>query len=109
MGRYKNTFVEEFSNDTTKGPDIDCVCVVGSVVQLHLRSSIVASGDILSQIVVFVDVSNLDIGLSKVTYFYFPVFINQYIQCLQITVYHPSRMNVDKSLDDAVGEVMNMV
>lgn len=57
----QHLFVEELGDDATKGPHVYGCGIVGLVVEIELWSSVVASGHILCEVVVLVDVLGTNI------------------------------------------------
>ena len=86
VGSDEYPLVEELSEDASHGPHVDGRIVVGLKIQVQFRSSVVPGSHILGQVVVFVDVSNLDVRLAEVTDFNVPVFVDKNIKWLHVSV-----------------------
>lgn len=105
----KNSLVKELGNDATKRPHVDSSCVVGLKIEVELWGSVVPGGHILGQVVVLVNVSTLDIGLSEVTDLDVPVVVHQDVQRLHVTMDHTFRVHEKHSFSNLIDHVLNMI
>ena len=108
-GVHEHTFGEEFGKDASEGPNVDGTSVVGGVIEVQLRCSVVLGSHIFGQVVVLVDLPNLYIGLAKVTDLDVPVLIDQDIEWFEIAVDDTLGVHVENTFHDAVGEVADVI
>ena len=74
--------------------------IVLLISKIQFWSSVVSGGNILGEVVVFIDLISENIRLSKVTDLDFPVVIYKNVERLQISVNYAFLMKVKNSFHD---------
>ena len=90
----KNFFVEELSNYSGNGPHFNRLIIALFISQIEFGSPVVSSGNIFSDIVVFIDLISDNIRLTEITDFDFPVVINKNVERLKISMNDSFLVNV---------------
>lgn len=100
---------EELGDDATERPHVNAGAVVRVIVEVQLRCPVVPRRHVLGQIVVLVDLSDLDVGLTEVTDFDVPVLSHQNIQWLQIAMNDTLRVHIVDAFENLEREVLDLV